>query len=76
MQILLLLFWKQHYNIAGRYVVFFGNQTDCGISLHDCGVVTSKGNVTFSEWGSRAISGGGNSTLIMALQHSLIMVEE
>ena len=37
----------------------------CGFMLHDCGVVISEGKVTFREWGGGAISGGGNSTLIL-----------
>ena len=47
-------------------VVFLGNdRSGCGIRLHDCSVVISEGNVTFSGWGSGAISGGGNSALIL-----------
>ena len=47
-------------------VLFLGNSSqNCGISVHDCGVVISEGNVTFSGWRSGAISGGGNSTLIL-----------
>ena len=40
-------------------------QSGCGIRLHDCSVLISEGHVTFSRWGGGAISGGGNSTLIL-----------
>ena len=33
--------------------------------LHDCGVVISEGDVFFREWGGGAISGVGNSTLVL-----------
>ena len=49
-------------------VVFLGTNTfdnNCGISLHDGGVLVSEGNVVFRELGGGAISGGGNSTLIL-----------
>ena len=49
-------------------IIFLGTNIshhNCGIMLHDCGVVISEGNVIFREWGGGAISGVGNSTLIL-----------
>ena len=47
-------------------VIFSGTNIlhrNCGMMLHDCGVVISEGNVIFREWEGGAISGVGNSTL-------------
>ena len=38
---------------------------NCGMMLHDCGVVISEGNVIFREWEGGAITGVGNSTLVL-----------
>ena len=49
-------------------VVFSGTNIshhNCGMMLHDCGVVISEGNVIFREWEGGAISGVGNSTLVL-----------
>ena len=49
-------------------VIFSGTNIlhhNCGMMLHDCGVVISEGNVIFRELGGGAISGVGNSTLIL-----------
>ena len=49
-------------------VIFSGTNIlhhNCGMMLHDCGVVISEGNVTFREWEGGAISGVGNSTLVL-----------
>ena len=49
-------------------VIFSGTNIlhrNCGIMLHDCGVVISEGNVIFREWEGGAISGVGNSTLVL-----------
>ena len=45
--------------------VFLGLMQRSGISLYDCSVFISEGNVTFSTWQGGAISGGGNSTLFL-----------
>ena len=43
-------------------VIFLGNVSkNCGISVHDCGVVISEGNVTFSEWGVEQFLEGGTA---------------